>query len=126
MLKLKRRTGNRKGFTLVEVVVVAVIVAVLAAVGIGVYIQYVDSARAGAVRNLAASLADFCGACRNGGGEVEQDGTSLTCDGGEGDGSSINYDASKHTIAGTLTGGSGGTITVTDATDGDVSAEVQW
>ena len=56
---------SQKGFTLVEVIVVAVIVAALAAVAIGVYLNYVKDARKSAVKNSVSSLAAFCGACVN-------------------------------------------------------------
>ena len=58
---------KQKGFTLVEVIVVAVIVAALAAVAIGVYLQYVKSSRDMAAANAASSIAAFCGACDNSG-----------------------------------------------------------
>ncbi len=50
---------NTKGFTLVEVIVVAVIVAVLALVGIQLYQGYVVEARRNTAENLAASAASF-------------------------------------------------------------------
>jgi prepilin-type N-terminal cleavage/methylation domain-containing protein len=54
---------NRKGFTLVEVIVVAVIVAVLAAVAIPLYLGYVKDSRINSAANAAGSVATFCGAC---------------------------------------------------------------
>jgi prepilin-type N-terminal cleavage/methylation domain-containing protein len=62
--------NKRKGFTLVEVIVVAVIVAVLAAVAIPLYIGYVADARVNQCENAAGSVASFCGACVNSGGTV--------------------------------------------------------
>lgn len=56
---------QNKGFTLVEVIVVAVIVAVLAAVAIPLYTNYVNDARQGVVDNAAASAASFLGVVRN-------------------------------------------------------------
>ena len=50
---------NSKGFTLVEVIVVAVIVAVLALVGIQLYQGYVTESRRNTAENLAASAAGF-------------------------------------------------------------------
>lgn len=50
---------NRKGFTLVEVIVVAVIVAVLALVGIQLYQGYVVESQRNTAENLAASAAGF-------------------------------------------------------------------
>ena len=51
--------NNRKGFTLVEVIVVAVIVAVLALVGIQLYQGYVIESQRNTAENLAASAASF-------------------------------------------------------------------
>ncbi|MBN1307905.1 MAG: prepilin-type N-terminal cleavage/methylation domain-containing protein [Chitinispirillaceae bacterium] len=53
------RQKNEKGFTLVEVIVVAVIVAVLALVGIQLYQGYATEARRNTAENLAASAASF-------------------------------------------------------------------
>jgi prepilin-type N-terminal cleavage/methylation domain-containing protein len=50
---------NEKGFTLVEVIVVAVIVAVLALVGIQLYQGYAVEARRNTAENLAASAASY-------------------------------------------------------------------
>ncbi|MBN1758175.1 MAG: prepilin-type N-terminal cleavage/methylation domain-containing protein [Chitinispirillaceae bacterium] len=50
---------NNKGFTLVEVIVVAVIVAVLALVAIQLYQGYVRESRTNTAENLAASAAGF-------------------------------------------------------------------
>jgi len=66
MFTVNRRKGQ-KGFTLVEVIVVAVIVAALAAVAIPLYLSYVDSSRKNAAANAAGSIASFCGACVNSG-----------------------------------------------------------
>jgi prepilin-type N-terminal cleavage/methylation domain-containing protein len=48
-----RLVNGKKGFTLVEVIVVAVIVAVLAAVAIPLYMGYLDSTRQQSVDQLA-------------------------------------------------------------------------
>jgi len=48
---------NKKGFTLVEVIVVAVIVAVLAAVAIPLYMGYIRDSRMNVCQNNAASIA---------------------------------------------------------------------
>jgi len=53
--------NNNKGFTLVEVIVVAVIVLVLAAVAIPLYNGYVKSSRESVVENAAGSIATFLG-----------------------------------------------------------------
>jgi prepilin-type N-terminal cleavage/methylation domain-containing protein len=69
MLNLNRRKGQ-KGFTLVEVIVVAVIVAALAAVAVPLYLGYVDSTRRNSASNAAGSVASYAGACRNSGGTI--------------------------------------------------------
>ena len=56
---------NRKGFTLVEVIVVAVIVAVLAAVAIPLYLGYIESSKVNVANNIAGSAASFLAAARN-------------------------------------------------------------
>ncbi len=53
---------NQKGFTLVEVIVVAVIVAVLAAVAIPLYNGYIADSRMDVAENIAGSAASACGA----------------------------------------------------------------
>ena len=55
----------KKGFTLVEVIVVAVIIAVLAGVAVPLYLGYVDDSRTNSAANAAGAIATFCGACRN-------------------------------------------------------------
>lgn len=54
-----KKLKNNKGFTLVEVIVVAVIVAVLALVAIQLYQGYVKESRKNTADNLAASAAAF-------------------------------------------------------------------
>jgi type IV pilus assembly protein PilA len=61
---------NQQGFTLVEVIVVAIIVAALAAVAIPLYNGYVSSSRNNAAANAAGSIASFMGACINQGGNA--------------------------------------------------------
>jgi len=58
-----QKKNTRKGFTLVEVIVVAVIVAILAAVAIPIYQQYVTDSRANSTSNAGGSIASFMGAC---------------------------------------------------------------
>jgi type IV pilus assembly protein PilA len=60
---MKRK--NEKGFTLVEVIVVAVIVAVLAAVAIPLYIGYINDANMNSATNCAGAAASFLAAGRN-------------------------------------------------------------
>ena len=50
----KRR--ETKGFTLVEVLVVVVILAILAAIAVPIYLQYVESARAGEAQEAIGSI----------------------------------------------------------------------
>src|SRR5688572_27122868 len=69
MFTNQRKKGQR-GFTLVEVIVVAVIVAALAAVAVPLYLGYVDSSRRNAAANAAGSIASFAGACRNSAGTI--------------------------------------------------------
>ncbi len=82
MFTVNRKKGQ-KGFTLVEVIVVAVIVAALAAVAIPLYLSYVDSTRKNAAANAAGSVASFAGACRNTGGTIDlTGGTAAVTTGG--------------------------------------------
>ncbi|MGA2507149.1 MAG: prepilin-type N-terminal cleavage/methylation domain-containing protein [Chitinispirillaceae bacterium] len=53
---------KEKGFTLVEVIVVAVIVAVLAAVAIPLYMGYIKDSRINVGNNVAGTISSACGA----------------------------------------------------------------
>lgn len=55
---------NQKGFTLVEVIVVAVIVAVLAAVAIPLYNGYIKDSRQNVCNNTAGTVASACAATK--------------------------------------------------------------
>ena len=55
----------QEGFTLVEVIVVAIIVAALAAVAIPVYNSYVTSSKVNMASNASGAIASFMGACVN-------------------------------------------------------------
>jgi prepilin-type N-terminal cleavage/methylation domain-containing protein len=61
--KFRKNLKSQAGFTLVEVIVVAVIVAVLAAVAIPLYITYVNDSRVNSANNVAGAVASFAGAC---------------------------------------------------------------
>lgn len=61
----KSRKIDKKGFTLVEVIVVAVIVAILAAVAIPLYIGYIRDSNQNAAQNAAGSAASYLGALKN-------------------------------------------------------------
>lgn len=54
---IKKINKKQQGFTLVEVIVVAVIVAVLAAVAIPLYMGYIKDSRNNVCQNNAASIA---------------------------------------------------------------------
>jgi prepilin-type N-terminal cleavage/methylation domain-containing protein len=56
---------NKKGFTLVEVIVVAVIVAILASVAVPLYLGYVESSRLNVCENAAGAAAAYLGAAGN-------------------------------------------------------------
>jgi prepilin-type N-terminal cleavage/methylation domain-containing protein len=55
---------KEQGFTLVEVIVVAVIVAVLAAVAIPLYMGYIKDSRINVANNTAGTVASQCGATK--------------------------------------------------------------
>jgi len=59
---MQKLLKNNKGFTLVEVIVVAVIVLILAAVAIPLYNGYIDDSRQASVENVAGALAGALGA----------------------------------------------------------------
>jgi prepilin-type N-terminal cleavage/methylation domain-containing protein len=61
---------SNKGFTLVEVIVVAVIVLVLAAVAIPLYMGYINDSRKASAENIAGSIASSAGAAKQQGGGV--------------------------------------------------------
>jgi prepilin-type N-terminal cleavage/methylation domain-containing protein len=89
--------GSRRGFTLVEVIVVAVIVLVLAAVAIPMYNGYVEGARREAVENLAETAAAAANSLWR---KTGQSLTTTTITIMPNDASNINlyFDESKHTV----------------------------
>jgi len=62
---MRNRLGSAKGFTLVEVIVVAVIVLVLAAAAIPIYTNYVADSRKASAENLAGAVASSLGTVKS-------------------------------------------------------------
>lgn len=58
---MPKRINDRSGFTLIEVIVVAVIIAVLSAVAIPLYNGYIEDSRRNTAENVAGSAASFLG-----------------------------------------------------------------
>jgi prepilin-type N-terminal cleavage/methylation domain-containing protein len=67
---MKKYLKSNKGFTLVEVIVVAVIVLVLAAVAIPLYSGYVKDSRRAAADNLAGAIASSLGSVKQQGKDI--------------------------------------------------------
>ncbi|MDR2972994.1 MAG: prepilin-type N-terminal cleavage/methylation domain-containing protein [Bacteroidales bacterium] len=65
-----KQIKNNKGFTLVEVIVVAVIVLILAAVAIPLYNGYIRDSRQSTVSNAAVAIANGLGAMRQSYGDA--------------------------------------------------------
>ncbi|MDR2577512.1 MAG: prepilin-type N-terminal cleavage/methylation domain-containing protein [Chitinispirillales bacterium] len=70
---MQKYLKNNKGFTLVEVIVVAAIVLILAAVAIPMYMGYVRDSRQAAASNAAGSIATFMGTANQIGNTVAWD-----------------------------------------------------
>jgi prepilin-type N-terminal cleavage/methylation domain-containing protein len=123
------RNGS-EGFTLVEVIVVAVIVAVLASVAIPLYLNYVKTSRDQVARNTAGGIATFCAACQNGGGTVggitttAQSNFTVTCTGGSGDQTSMKVPSDLNANVTGLT--SPATVTVTSTATGATAQTSNW
>ena len=79
-MKKRNQLRNQEGFTLLEVIVVAVIVAILAGVSIPLYGGYVDNSRANQAANVAGSVASFLGACYQTPGAVPMMGEAAFAD----------------------------------------------
>ena len=126
----RKSLKSREGFTLVEVIVVAVIVSVLAAVAIPLYLNYVTTSRNQVAQNSAGAIASFCSSCQNGGGTVggitttDQSGFSITCTGGSGDGTLMAVPPTLNARVSALTSSS--TITVTNTAPGSVGQTAIW
>lgn len=122
MFKLR---SNQKGFTLVEVIVVAVIVAVLAAVAIPLYLNYVNDSRAQTAASTAGSVQSHCAACLNGGNTITNNaaaggGGNVTCS----NGAVLNIPAEIIvTLSGVVTGS---TVTAQHTAGGAVSAALAF
>lgn len=83
-MKNLRNNKSQRGFTLVEVIVVAIIVAALAGVAIPMYTNYVKTSQNNAAANAAGSVASWMGQCLNQDGTVSVtggSGTTITTDG---------------------------------------------
>ncbi len=121
---------SSEGFTLVEVIVVAVIVAILASVAIPLYLNYVTTSRNQVAQNTAGGIATFCAACQNGGGTVggisttAQNNFTITCTGGSGDQTKMGVPASMNASVTGLTSPS--TVTVTNTTTGSTAQTSNW
>ncbi len=121
---------SSEGFTLVEVIVVAVIVAILASVAIPLYLNYVTTSRNQVALNTAGSVATFCAACQNGGGTVggitttAQNSFTITCTGGSGDQTRMAVPAALNASVSALTSPS--TVTVTSTTTGSTAQTANW
>ena len=70
MILLKILKGRKRGFTLVEIIVVSVIVAILAMIAVQVYSAYFNQARKNVAENVASSAATFLNSASNVGVEV--------------------------------------------------------
>jgi prepilin-type N-terminal cleavage/methylation domain-containing protein len=78
------RGCNEKGFTLTEVIVVAIIVATLAAFAVPLYMGYLKDSRVSVGNNVGASLASAAGASKQM-GLTEPTGTYTAAIGSEGE-----------------------------------------
>jgi len=66
-----QKSRNRQGFTLVEVIVVAVIVAILSAVAVPLYLGYINSAKVSTANNIAGAAASYLASARNSGNTTD-------------------------------------------------------
>jgi prepilin-type N-terminal cleavage/methylation domain-containing protein len=131
--KMNQVRKNQKGFTLVEVIVVAVIVAVLALVAIMLYQGYTKDARKNTAENLAASAAGYLQAERNRGTAITVETVTgpntITIDtAGTGVTPTVFTVPRNATVAITGTSANGGTVsaTVGTAPNQGVSSSYNW
>jgi prepilin-type N-terminal cleavage/methylation domain-containing protein len=75
-MKNLNHNKSQRGFTLVEVIVVAIIVAALAGVAIPMYNNYVKTSRSNAAANAAGSVASWLGQCLSQQGAATSDSLS--------------------------------------------------
>lgn len=68
---MRKLLKNQKGFTLVEVIVVAVIVAILAAVAIPLYNGYIKQTKTDMCTNAAGAAASYASAAYNFAGNID-------------------------------------------------------
>lgn len=108
MLRIKH---NKKGFTLIEAIVVAIIILILASVAIPIYNGFVNDARQDAVDNLAETAAAAANTFVRKRGAANLTVENLN----------LHYNESKYSIE--LTGNNN--ITVSEI-DGDKSTEVSY
>jgi prepilin-type N-terminal cleavage/methylation domain-containing protein len=128
---LRTHLRGQKGFTLVEVIVVAIIVAALAAVAIPLYTSYVSSSRKNAAANTAGSIASFCGACRNSAGSITDSssasgGGKLRCAATGGSNSEIQIPTDFKITYNAAVGNAPGTIKATHIADSTAAASYNF
>ncbi len=70
---MQTQNHPQDGFTLVEVIVVAVIVAILSAVAVPIYLSYKTNSIENQANNIATSIGTFCHACGIGSGRCRID-----------------------------------------------------
>ncbi|MDR0305834.1 MAG: prepilin-type N-terminal cleavage/methylation domain-containing protein [Chitinispirillales bacterium] len=115
---VQTKKSQKNGFTLVEVIVVAVIVLILSAVAIPMYNGYVRQARQDTAQNLAETAAAAANTIWRRIGTPPGDGTVTPNDPAK---LNIHFDAAAHEV--NITGIN---ITVTDLRDNSIKATVPY
>jgi len=124
---MQKLLKNNKGFTLVEVIVVAVIVLVLAAVAIPLYNGYIRDSRQASVENAAGAIASGCGAAVQTDGDCEIEDEATETDAGKIKLTTASGSASEIIIPkGMDVSIGGGVVTVTDMKNSEIKAEVTY